>query len=312
MMNDFWQKLVQQAQQTTPPFDCTNNTYLMPLEQLAVIQVSGDDATNFLQNLLTNDVASLEINQSQYTGFCTPKGRLLAFFLLIRRQDSYQIVLPLDVAQSLQQRLTMYVLRSKVIITNQSDDIVCLGLNKPLPKPSKRVKQLTINMPRSQHCLLLVTADSLEPLCDELVEAGYQLASSTLWESLNIDAGIAKVTAETQEKFTPQQLNLDLNDGVSFKKGCYPGQEVVARLHYLGNPSRRMFSGEAKAEQLPAIGSEIKTADGAVAGHVVNAVHQDLSTVKILTTLKLSEHQKTLLLSDDNQLIINEELTKTS
>lgn len=312
MMNDFWQKLVQQAKQTTLPFECVNTSYVMPLDQFAVIEVAGDDASSFLQNLLTNDVNSLETDQSQYTGFCNPKGRLLALFILICRQDCYQIVLPKDVCQSFQQRLTMYVLRSKVTITNQSENIACIGLSQVHTETDKSIQPAIVKMPDNKRSLLLAPNDSLEQYYDQVTQAGYQLAPSSLWESLDIDGGIAKVTAETQEKFTPQQVNLDLSNGVSFKKGCYPGQEVVARLHYLGNPSRRMFIAQATTDVLPAIGSDIKTINGTIAGHIVNAIQQDENTIKVLASLKLSEHEEDLVINDDSQLVITKQPEEAS
>mgnify|MGYP000150068621 CR=1 FL=1 len=312
MMNDFWQKLVQQAKQTTLPFESIYTSHVMPLDQFAVIEVAGKDASSFLQNLLTNDVNSLEIDQSQYTGFCNPKGRLLALFLLIRRQDCYQIVLPKDVCQSFQQRLTMYVLRSKVTITSQSENIAFIGLSQTHTETDNSIQPAIVKIPDNKRGLLLAPIDLLEQYYEQIIQAGYQLAPSSLWESLDINAGIAKVTTETQEKFTPQQVNLDLSDGVSFKKGCYPGQEVVARLHYLGNPSRRMFVAQAKSDVLPAIGSDIKTIDGTIAGHIVNAIQQDANSIKVLASLKLSEHEQELVINDDSQLVITKQPEQAS
>jgi folate-binding Fe-S cluster repair protein YgfZ len=104
------------------------NYYFMTLDQLGVLQVEGEDAQSLLQNLLTNDVAALAVNQSQLTGLCNPKGRLLAIFLLLRRSNGYQLILPKVMCAGLQQRLSMYILRSKVTITDVSDDMTCVGL----------------------------------------------------------------------------------------------------------------------------------------------------------------------------------------
>jgi len=272
--------------------------YFTPLEEMGILQIVGDDASSFLQNLVTNDVASLDINQAQLSGFCNVKGRLFAIFLLIRCPEGYQLILPKNMCELLLQRLSMYILRSKVNISNESDHLSCIGL-------------ITSSMPSSPHIikhpndaerlLLICNHESLEERLREFTQQGLVLASEHLWNQRDIEGGLAMIWPESKEKFTPQQVNLDLVNGVSFSKGCYPGQEVVARLHYLGKPSRRLFIAQAKTNQLPNIADEITTEDGNIAGHIVS-IQLVGNFIKLLLSLKLRSSASSLLLKDGSPI----------
>lgn len=267
--------------------------YFMPLSQLGILQVEGDDAQSFLQNLLTNDVTALDINQSQLSGFCNAKGRLFALFLLVRRQQAYQLILPKLMCADLQQRLSMYVLRSKVTISDQTDNLVCIGLTGNNEQTDPPIIQLPNNADRY---LCICTPDQADKIYHSLLEQQWQSTSETHWDLLDIADGLPMIFPESKEKFTPQQVNLDLVDGVSFKKGCYPGQEVVARLYYLGKPSRRMFLAEAQTNNLPNIAQEVTIENGDIAGHVVRVQRKDENTLQLLLSLKLLDPQPAIFL----------------
>ncbi|OUR65270.1 hypothetical protein A9Q79_02915 [Methylophaga sp. 42_25_T18] len=316
-MTDFWQSLLEQHSVTQYP-DFDDGNYLMPLSQLGVLQVQGDDAAAFLQNLLTNDVAALTVNQSQLNGFCNVKGRLLAIFLLIRRADCFQIVVPQNMCAGLQQRLSMYVLRSKVTISDISEDLSLIGLAQSVDATNHNIKlpdknyyateqdnKLFIKLPSSTNRYLCLgqTAD-VDALCQELVEQHWLLAEESSWQLFDIDMGLATVLPDTKEKFTPQQLNFELIGGVSFNKGCYPGQEIVARLHYLGKPSRRLFSANCVSDKLPEPGQEFTDRDGSILGHVVSAQFSSMDNIRLLLSLKLTEKDKAMFI--DNSVVVND------
>ncbi len=314
-MNQTWQNLLQHASELKILNYNELPSAYMPLEYNSVIDVSGEDASQFLQNLVTNDVTGLAVNQAQYAGVCNPKGRLLAFFTLIRRQHGFQIVVPTCIASSLMARLKMYVLRSKVTISDVSDQVACLGLvtkksstELPLELAENDYQGIetehyfSLKLPSTdQRWLILCPSEQLASV-HALIKDTVPLAPPAFWDVLDIKAGIATVKAETQEKFTPQQLNLDLNNAVSFSKGCYPGQEVVARLHYLGKANRRLFLAEANTAAKIEIGSDVKTSDGQVAGHIVNAALQSKDHLVVLISLKLALQQQTLVLSDGSHV----------
>lgn len=301
------------------------SSFLMPLNQLGVLQVEGDDAQNLLQNLLTNDVAALAVNQSQLTGLCNPKGRLLAIFLLLRRSNGYQLILPKTMCAGLQQRLSMYILRSKVTINDVSEHLSCMGLtpavnsvinSHQLPESTYHATEqddqhdgVLIKYPNHRSRFLYIgSSNQAAAFTTELLEQQWQLATELDWELLDIEAGLPNVQPETKEQFTPQQVNLDLIDGVSFKKGCYPGQEIVARLHYLGTPSRRMFQAEAQSSNIVNAGDEVTSDNGNIAGHVVSAQRLDDNSALMLLSLKLSEVDNALFVhSTDKVTILNNE-----
>ena len=298
-MTDSWQTIVEKQQKLTPKENSETPSF-MPLSQLGVLHIGGDDAPSFLQNLLTNDVNALNINQSQLSGFCNAKGRLLALFLLIRRQETYQLVLPKIICTQLQQRLSMYVLRSKVTLSDESENLACLGLIAP---SNNSVEQLTLSdnsyqSISSNRYLCIIPHDQTDHLLANLETQNWQLTSDKIWNLLDIESGLPIIYPETKEKFTPQQVNLDLIDGVSFSKGCYPGQEVVARLHYLGKPNRRMFMAQANTQNLPISGEIVTTISGDTAGHIVRSEIKDTNTIELLLSLKLSELDSDLFIED--------------
>lgn len=310
-MTTYWQTLIEQA--NTPSSDTDSS--LIPLPHLGVLSVEGEDASSFLQNLLTNDLNALAIGQSQYSGLCNPKGRLLALFMILRTGESqYQLVLPNSLCDAISKRLSMYVLRSKVTVTDSSEHWHCIGLTHNNTSDlgwtttdyeggadlDGWYTKLPAQTPR---WLVLLPAEQLEVHCQGLISQGYQPSPENNWLHIDIQSGLPQIYPETQEKFTPQQLNLDLINAVSFKKGCYPGQEVVARLHYLGNPSRRLFMTSAETGLIPTPGDEVKTKEGQVAGHIVSAC-QNAGRLDCLLSLKLANADDEKVLADSSLLII--------
>tara|TARA_R110002111_G_scaffold196683_2_gene262530 strand:+ start:318 stop:1250 length:933 start_codon:yes stop_codon:yes gene_type:complete len=310
-MTATWQNLIQTSSTHVIAHDSLDATAcFMPLTQLGVLTVSGADSQTFLQSLLTNDIAQLNLHESQYSGFCTPKGRLLALFFIIRSEAStYQLVLPKDLCEAMTKRLGMYVLRSKVTVTNASDNVVCAGatLRQPELPADITYHPIATNIQRG---LIICPTDKADELCTSLIEQQFQAQATAYWLYRDITDGIASVVTETQEKFTPQQLNLDITNAVNFQKGCYPGQEVVARLHYLGKASRRMFTAEFSGTTLPENGCEILTDEGKVAGHIVSAQQQNEHSIVCLISLKLSEFDANLIFSDSPVRLTSELVDK--
>lgn len=303
-----WKNILEQQQALV--FDASSSSTMsyIPLPELGTLAVSGDDAQTLLQSLLTNDVSALNINESQLSSLCNAKGRLFSIFRLVRHENFYQIIVPLSMITLLQQRLSMYVLRSKVTISNESENTACIGListnstSLPVDIPSSVFPQEIPSLNDIQRYLCIIPHEQLNSLLTALQEQNWKLAATHLWEQANIEAGIPTIHPETKEKFTPQQVNLDLIDGVSFSKGCYPGQEIVARLHYLGKPSRRMWMAEAEAMKLPTLGDDVTTESGSTAGHIVCLQQKDGHTIQLLVSLKLSEQNNTLFIAKTTEL----------
>jgi folate-binding protein YgfZ len=208
-----------------------------------------------LHSQLTNDINALAPGKACLAGYCTPKGRLLATTLVWKADDTITIEIPRELQESFQKRLQMYVMRAKVKLEHLSADQTIFGIfgdaivkklatwfpdqpQSPYETVSNDVGTLVrladvYGMPRYQCIVTNEVAAQLEQISNE-----YQMSESD-WMLSEIHAGIPQVTAATLEKFVPQMLNYELIGGVNFKKGCYPGQEIVARTHYLGKQKRR-------------------------------------------------------------------------
>ncbi|NMM39179.1 MAG: folate-binding protein YgfZ [Glaciimonas sp.] len=234
--------------------------FVAPLADLGVIAVSGEDAAGFLHNQLTNDVAQLDADAVRLAGYCTPKGRLLATFLMWKPAETILLQLPRSLQPAIQKRLQMYVMRAKVTLADLNDSHVLLGLGgrtagaalnawfpvlpaAPYASVSNDAGTLlrladAFNAPRYQWFASTAIAQDVWPaLAAQLAAVG-----SSAWRLSSILAGVPQITQPTQEQFVPQMLNMELIGGVNFKKGCYPGQEIVARMQYLGKLKRRMLA----------------------------------------------------------------------
>ena len=243
-------------------------TVLCPLTHLAPFECSGEDAQTFLHNQLTSDVNHLGKDAAQYAAWCSPKGRMLASFILSRNDNGYLGLLSADLRTFILKRLQMYVLRSKVKIVDRSSDLQCLGVAGP--KAEAALLQAGLPMPTA----LMNTASNAKTTVIRLDEGRFIIITNSatapsVWESLaqiavpagvpawlwlDIQAGIPLITEATKEAFVPQMVNYDKIGGVSFHKGCYPGQEVVARTQYLGKVKRHLYRFHAEGG-LPAGGS---------------------------------------------------------
>jgi folate-binding protein YgfZ len=264
---------------------------LVPLTHLAVTRFTGADAIAFLQGQLTCDVKGREPDSATLGAYCTPKGRMLATFIAVRGREAVDLVSAQDIAPALAKRLRMYVLRSKVTVEEAGDSVALLGLIGPTATalasvalgetvPSREWQAarfadgVTVARLPGDRLVLLVAAEQAVKLWDALVAAGVHPAPTTTWERCDVALGIPWVVAATQEQFIPQMANLELIGGVSFDKGCYPGQEVVARTHYRGEVKRRLRLARVEADPPPAPGDELYvggTTDQ-TCGMVVNAV----------------------------------------
>jgi len=235
-----------------------------PLVDQGVIRATGEDAATFLHNLVSNDIKGITDDVARFAGLCTPKGRLLALFLVWREGQDFLLMLPRDILPGILKRLSMYVLRSKVKLTDVTAERVLLGLSLPLgaspsalPLPFPLLSSATPDQPRfgvvpsdggqlirldPTRWLLVATPEIARERWPMLIDQA-RLVGLAAWQWLEIAAGQPRVVAATQEAFVPQMLNMELPAvaGVSFTKGCYPGQEIVARTQYLGKIKRRSF-----------------------------------------------------------------------
>jgi folate-binding protein YgfZ len=226
------------------------------LSHYGLIGIDGPDAASFLHAQFTNDVVNLADSHAQWNSWCSPKGRMLASFLLWRKGDSYRLMLPRVIQAAIQKRLGMFVLRAKVAITDQSDSYVRIGLIAAASSAQRNLGSVQptidggLSITASRSCDLILTSVETAPQRWHELSKLAQPTGTSAWDLGLIRDGIAEVRLETQDRFVPQAANYELIGGVSFKKGCYPGQEIVARTQYRGILKRRMTRVSISTNQM--------------------------------------------------------------
>ena len=263
-----------------------SGSVLALLGHLGILQFSGEDAEVFLQGQLSCDVAAVGLSSSAYGAYCSPKGRMLANFLLWREEAGFFMALSRDIVPSIQKHISKFVLRAKVRISDASDTIVMAGAAGPkagpalsevfseLPKEpagvSRQADTGTAIKLNDGRFFLVLTPSSAAALRKRLATVLVPVGARA-WRWLDIRNGVPRVTAATQDQLVPQMANFELLGGVSFDKGCYTGQEVVARMQHLGKLRRRMFLANV-ADQAEA-GDSLYSEDlgDQASGIVVNA-----------------------------------------
>ncbi|KVW99570.1 YgfZ/GcvT domain-containing protein [Thiobacillus denitrificans] len=262
-----------------------DGTIVADLSQLGVIALRGEDTATFLQGQLTNDVRALHADGAQWSGYCSPKGRLLGNFLAWRQGEDFCLQLSGDILPGVLKRLSMFIMRAKVQGRDASDENVRLVVagKQALAAVTAAMGAVPDTAMRSVageagQVIRLGDDKFVLSIAPERAAAVWQAlrpsatpVGAPVWDWLRLNAGIPMIVAATQEQFVPQMVNLEAIGGVSFQKGCYPGQEIVARSQYLGKLKRRMFLAHVDAEAAP--GDSLYSADieGQATGTVVNA-----------------------------------------
>lgn len=271
----------------------------------ALLTVHGTEAETFLQGQLTCDVRRLANGDVLPAAHLTPKGRAVASFLVWRVDGTFHLQLPQALAETMTRRLRMFLLRSKATVERADETLVRLGAwgaaamdvaaaqvgavpEAPFRQSSRdgcSVLRLPGAGPRLE--LLLPVAAAIETWTG-LTAAGAEVCQEAAWRLHDIRAGLGWVRAETSEALLPQMLNYDRLDGVSFSKGCYVGQEVVARLHHLGEVKRRAYPGTASVAEVPAPGTPLFSPGSTSrqgAGTVVDAIATGAQTCELLAVV---------------------------
>jgi len=294
------------------------------LSHYGLISVHGDDAQTFLQGQFTNDLNQVDDQHSQFSGYCNPKGRLLASFRIFRRGDSYYLCLPGEMIDGLAGRLRMFVLRSDVTLDDASDTFVHLGVSGP--EAEETLRDFAGELPQVMHGVtqqdhqLIVRVPGIHPSyeiftdTEQAIELWNRLnvhcapIGSDAWQLLDIQAGVPMICPETREAFVPQMVNLQLVDGLSFKKGCYPGQEIVARMQYLGKLKRRMYKARTDTEARPQPGADIFSAadESQPVGQLVSAAPHPDGGFSLLAVVQISsaENQEELHLGSTDGPVV--------
>jgi len=229
---------------------------IIHLKNRALLKLSGSENEAFLQAQLSNDISKLNEESVQINAYCQHQGKILALFWVIRAGDDFLLSFPLDLLDSIKARLQMFVLMADVIITDVTEQYLQMGLIGKSQKDS-----FTIN---EQLSLILTNPKNLSK---------FDLTSQEHWDKACIESFLPEISFASTETYIPQMLNLDIDEvGVNFSKGCFPGQEVVARLHYLGKAKRRLFA--FKSDSPLSIGDTLHCAESKSAKASGNVISQ--------------------------------------
>lgn len=283
------------------------NCGIVDLSHYGLICVRGEDTDTFLQGQLTNDIRALTPEHSHLAGICSPKGRMLANFRLFRRDGAVYLQLPRQNLDTVLKKLSMFVLRAKTKLSDASDELMRLGLIGGCAQDL--LAERFPNLPENENGV--VDSDGLTlircpgermrfevigPIADLIDLWQRSLRDATplnaaVWAREDILAGIPAVLPENVDAFVPQMANMHLVDGVSFKKGCYTGQEVVARMQYLGKLKRRMYRAHVESDTPLRAGDELyspESGSGQGSGRIVDAQPNPAGGYDLLAVIEVS------------------------
>ena len=291
-----------------------------PLPALGVLHVAGSDAAEFLHNQLTQDTKNIAENETRLAAWCNPKGRARILLRIVPSDTGLLLIADAEVLTAIQPKLQMFILRSQVALTPLTATEGLMGLAGPsaealltqtvgsLPGQVNGLARAgdlhVIKLPGEPQPRYLLLAPSAQ-LADiwQQYSAALTRADDAFWQLLDIRAGLPEVTSQTQETFIPTMLNLEPLQGVEYDKGCYPGQEVIARMHYLGQLKRRMYRARIEAEP-PAPGQTVVDGKDAQAGIIVSAAANAEGGSELLAVLKIDKATDTDLRVNDAALTL--------
>ena len=287
---------------------------LCDLSHIGLISASGADAHTFLQGQLSNDLNDVSATQAQLSSYSSPKGRAITTLQIMQRQGTFYLSLSADVLEPVLKRLRMFVMRSQVALENAGDSLVHFGYADPrgeqrladiigaipaLPMEAVEYGNLTIvrrsaSVPRFE---IFGDVEDARGLWEKLDVHATGVGRGA-WDYFEIEAGIPQVTADSMEAWVPQMMNLHLINAISFSKGCFPGQEVVARLKYLGKNKRQLYRIAIDSFELPVVGARIDAENGSEAGQILNACLNPDGKVEALAVMKMTALDTKLTLAD--------------
>lgn len=279
-MNNDWKKYLlttaaPHADETTDAAKADNGTIICDLSQFDTVVLAGDDAATFMQGQLTNDVDNVDENHSQLSAICNKKGRMVANFRLFKHQQNYFLSVKNDLTEKTIQHLKNYILRAHVAIQDISEQLIHIGISGDnatgllspfIENINTDIDSVTFNDDYIAICIagtkpryeIFCSLEKAEILWQQVSEQA-AIVNPAVWEYLNIQAGLPLIDASTSEDFVPQMANMELINGVSFTKGCFTGQEIIARTHYLGKQKRRTYRIRIESTTKPNNGDQLAT-----------------------------------------------------
>jgi folate-binding protein YgfZ len=290
--------------------ESTQTVHAALLPFLGVLRIGGVDATRFLQGQLTNDVQLLADGRTQLAALNSPQGRVLALLRLHQAEDAIYALLPTDLVETVAALLRRFVLRSKVDLQVAADLqagwIGTSALSPALVDTTCDMTRTVSAMPSltSTHVVsfdyapgrqvIAVTPEAWRSITGLSASRAHPRIENE-WTAADIAEGLPQISASTSGQFVPQMLNLDLLDAISFRKGCYTGQEIVARTQHLGRIKRRMFRF-ASDDETPAHPGDKLVEGGTHAGEVICSARVVRGT-ELLAVVNLEQSTRPLCLA---------------
>ncbi|MGL4995142.1 MAG: YgfZ/GcvT domain-containing protein [Deefgea sp.] len=286
-----------------------------PLLQYGLIRFQGEDSQAFLQGQLSSDIRALTRNTVQYSSYSTPKGRMQASFLISRQGEDYLLQVATELQAASQKRLSMFIMRSKTKASDANDQLVQLGIAGP--NATALITTIFNSAPaafEAQHhdnasviglegarFQIIASPEAMQLIWAHLLSHGATAAGTTVWQLTEIRAGAPWITAATQDEFIPQMANMELIGGVSFTKGCYPGQEIVARTQYLGKLKRRTYRMHVDSVDVAA-GQDVYSPEmnGQASGKIMLAAPAPQGGSEVLVVAQIASLAQGLHLIDEN------------
>lgn len=332
-MNSDWNNYLQTlgAQNNDAASDnqkaATTNT-LCSLSQFSIIVVAGNDAAKFMQGQFTNDVNIINEETSQLNAFCNKKGRMVANFRAFEHRGNYFLSIKSNLVEQSIAHLQNYVIRSHVAIQDVSEQMIHLGvsgknstefltpfienINQEIDSVSHNDDYIAVRVagkqPRYEVFCSLEHAKALWRAISQQAD----VVDSSSWDYLNIQAGLPFIDAGTSGEFVPQMANMELINGISFTKGCYTGQEIVARMHYLGKLKKRCYKINIDTDKKPNNGDKLFAENaraGQNTGAIIQAEKNPESGYDALAVIQIADIQTNLFLHDaDGPKVTIEEL----
>ncbi len=286
--------------------DILASGYVIPMDQTGLLSLEGEDAVRFIHGQLSNDIEHLDGKSARLAAYCTPQGRMLARFCVWKSAGKVWMSLPADILDALKKRLQIYILRAKVTLSDERGNVRLAGiggkraaaaLSRWFPDLPDVVYGKTENgngvlvrkadafgAPRY---LLAVSASRYQAIYDALASE-LPVCGTDGWTLGDIEAGVPDITLAVQDRFVPQMVNLEEAGGLSFTKGCYPGQEVIARSQYRGAVKRKLFHGYVTSGEIaiPA-GADLFDGDGNPCGTVLQSARHDDGRTDFLAVMNL-------------------------
>jgi folate-binding protein YgfZ len=331
-MTDNWQSFVA-AQEFSSRSTAVPSSRLVDLTSLGIVLVSGKDSETFLQGQFTNDVSLSTPRQAQLSAWCSPKGRVLLSFWLCRCDAGFRLLMPTVPDAKLLARLRMFVLRANVKVALADESIVRIGcsgrdaelrlreLYSATPEHSGEVLHSTsgISMLRSlgeqPRFELVGPTESVKHAWRSLGEV-CDVVQPNIWTREDLETGLPLIDVQTSDQYLPQMLNLLELGAINFDKGCYVGQEIIARLHYRGNVKRRLYVATCETLSPVVAGDEVLAASGGMkraSGKVLASQRLSGEGLVVQTVLNVADTQEatTFELVDGTKLTLREPIHAT-